>query len=73
MMFLLFLSVVGLNIVPLTSLIMLLLAAHPSVGNEVFCDTAMPPFVRFAELFSIVMMQFDMFHVQFLQQYLRNG
>lgn len=49
------------------------LAAHPSVGNEVFCDTAMPPFVRFAELFSIVMMQFDMFHVRFLQQYLRNG
>lgn len=49
------------------------LEENTALGNEIFIDGSLSPFVRFAELFSVAMMQFDMFNVSFLQNYLQKG
>ena len=46
---------------------------EPALGNAVFPDGRAAPLARFAELFALAMMAFDVFNVQFLQDYLAHG
>jgi prepilin-type processing-associated H-X9-DG protein len=48
-------------------------AGTPLLANMLFMDGSIPPTARFAELFSCVMMMFDLHHVEFLQQFVSSG
>ena len=48
-------------------------ADEPGLGNAVFPDGRAAPLARFAELFALAMMAFDVFNVQYLHAFVARG
>lgn len=43
------------------------------LANAIFSDGSIEPLARFAEMFGDVMVQFDIFHAEYIDNYLRQG